>query len=84
MTKVKNNKIVVKFMNDGIVTKETKYNSLMAVAKDLNIDYFHVRRVYLQSTKKEIKKVQPYIKQLCEMMQILDNDEYFKMPTISV
>ena len=79
MTKTLNDKLLVRIMDNDKIKSENKYNSLSAIAKDLNIDYFQLRQVYLQSTKKQVKKVQPFIKQLCEKIIIIDNPEYYNI-----
>ena len=70
-------KIIVRFKDNGIITKEEKYKSLLAVSRELDIEYFALRAVYLRN-KKETKN-QTYVKSLCELMDIIDNPEYFKI-----
>lgn len=82
MTKISNNKIIVRFMDNDKIIKEVKYNSLKAVEKELKIDYFHLYAVYMFSMKKKVRKMQPYILSLSQQLQIIDNPEYytFKIP----
>jgi hypothetical protein len=86
MTKKSNNKIIVRFMNNNEVIKEIKYNSLKAVEKELNINYFHLYAVYMYSMKKKVRKMQPYILSLSKQLQIIDNPDYYtvKMPTFEI
>jgi hypothetical protein len=79
MTKKSNNKIIVRFINNDAIIKESKYNSLTAVAKDLNIDYFKLYAVYQYSMKIKNRKMQPYILSLTKQLQIIDNPEYFNI-----
>ena len=52
------------------------YKSLRQIAKDLNIDYFQVRSIYLES--KEPKKfLHPITKHLVDKYAICDNPDLF-------
>jgi hypothetical protein len=53
-----------------------KYKSIKEISKDLNIDYFQVRAVYVES-KKPKKFLHPITKHLCDKYEIIDNPELF-------
>ncbi len=58
-------------------TQETKeYKSLKDISKDLNIDYFQIRSIYLES-KSPKKFLHPITKQLVTRYEIKDNPNLF-------
>jgi len=69
--------MLYKFILKNKINNETKeYKTLREIAKELNIDYFQVRSIYLES-KKPKKFLHPITKQLVEKYSISDNPNLF-------
>lgn len=69
--------MLYKFILKNKINNETKeYKTLREMSKELNIDYFQVRSIYLES-KKPKKFLHPITKQLVEKYTISDNPNLF-------
>ena len=69
--------MLFKFVLENKETKEKKeYKTMREIAKDLNIDYFHARSVYLES-KSPKKYLHPQVKNLVEKYSICDNPNLY-------
>jgi len=69
--------MLYKFILKNKINNETKeYKTLREMSKELNIDYFQVRSIYLES-KKPKKFLHPITKQLVEKYSISDNPNLF-------
>lgn len=69
--------MLLKFIFTNKQTGETKeYKTVRDISKDLNIDYFQVRSVYLES-KSPKKFLHPITKQLVDKYAISDNPKLF-------
>ena len=65
--------MLYKFIFTNKQTGETKeYKTLKEISKELNIDYFQVRSIYLQS-KKPKKFLHPITQILIDKYSIIDN-----------
>ena len=65
--------MLYKYLLINKTTNETKpYKTLREIAKDLDIDYFQTRSIYLESTKPK-KFLHPITKQLVEKYTIKEN-----------
>lgn len=62
------------------INKETgenkEYKTLKEISKDLNIDYYQIRSVYLESRKPK-KFLHPITKMLIDKYTIMDNPNVF-------
>ena len=69
--------MLYKFILEDKQTGETKeYKTMKEIAKDLNIDYFHARSVYIES-KAPKKYLHPRVKALKEKYSIIDNPNIY-------
>jgi signal-transduction protein with cAMP-binding, CBS, and nucleotidyltransferase domain len=69
--------MLFKFVFTNKETGESKeYKTLRKLASDLNVDYFQVRSIYLES-KSPKKYLHPITKQLVEKYSIKDNPNLF-------
>ena len=69
--------MLVKFILENQETGSTEeYKTLREISKKLNIDYFQVRSIYLESSKPK-KFLHPITKQLCNKYKIYDNPNLF-------
>lgn len=69
--------MLLKFVFINKETGENKeYSTLREIAKDLNIDYYQVRSIYLESRKPK-KFLHPITKMLIDKYSIMDNPNVF-------
>ena len=69
--------MLLKFVFINKETGENKeYTTLREISKDLNIDYYHVRSIYLESRKPK-KFLHPITKMLIDKYTIMDNPNVF-------
>ncbi len=69
--------MLFKFLFTNKETQEIKkYKSIRDISKDLNIDYFQARAIYLES-KTPKKFLHPITKHLCDKYSIIDNPEIY-------
>lgn len=69
--------MLYKFILTNKQTQETKeYKTLREISKELDIDYFQIRSIYLESTKPK-KFLHPITKQIVEKYEIKDNPNIF-------
>lgn len=69
--------MLFKFVLENKETGETKeYKTMREIAKDLNIDYFHARSIYLES-KTPKKYLHTRVKTLKEKYTIIDNPNIY-------
>lgn len=69
--------MLYKFILTNKQTQETKeYKTLRVISKELDIDYFQIRSIYLESTKPK-KFLHPITKQIVEKYEIKDNPNIF-------
>ena len=69
--------MLLKFVFINKETGENKeYTTLREIAKDLNIDYYQVRSIYLESRKPK-KFLHPITKMLIDKYSIIDNPNVF-------
>ena len=69
--------MLYKFLLINKTTGETKlYKTLREISKELNIDYFQIRSIYLES-KQPKKFLHPITKYLVDKYSILDNPEIY-------
>ena len=67
------NKFIVEDLNTN---SRKEYKNIREISKELNLDYFHVRSIYLESVKPK-KFLHPITKKLMEMYRIYDNPNVF-------
>jgi hypothetical protein len=70
------NKFIVEDLLNGSVKE---YKNIRQISNELNIDYFHIRSVYLESTRPK-KYLHPITKRLMMMYKIYDNPNVFNPP----
>jgi len=69
--------MLFKFILEDKTTGQTKeYKTMREIAKDLNIDYFHARSIYLES-KTPKKYLHTTVKTLKEKYLIKDNPNIY-------
>lgn len=69
--------MLLKFIFTNKQTGESKeYSTLKEISKDLNIDYYQIRSIYLES-KKPKKFLHPITKMLIDKYYINDNPNLF-------
>lgn len=69
--------MLLKFIFTNKQTGETKeYKALKEISKDLNIDYYQIRSIYLESRKPK-KFLHPITKMLIDKYSIIDNPNLF-------
>lgn len=69
--------MLYKFLLTNKTSGETKpYKTFKEISQELNIDYFQVRSIYLES-KKPKKFLHPITKQLVDKYSIIDNPNMF-------
>jgi hypothetical protein len=70
--------MLLKFILTNKETKEIKYyKTLREISNDLNVDYFHIRSIYLESIKPK-KFLHPITKILCDKYSIINNPNLFQ------
>lgn len=66
-----------KFILENIETgTKQEFKSIRAISKELNLDYFHIRSIYLESFQPK-KFLHPITKQLCKKYKVYDNPNIF-------
>jgi hypothetical protein len=69
--------MLFKYLLENKETKEIEqYKTMREIAKNLNIDYFHARSVYLES-KTPKKYLHPQVKKLVLKYSIYDNPNLY-------
>jgi hypothetical protein len=69
--------MLYKFLLINKTTGETKeYKTIREISKELNLDYFQVRSIYLESVKPK-KFLHPITKHLVDKYAILENPEIY-------